>query len=132
MASMVGVMNTFSTQTSMAAPEREAGDAYTVSERRSRRGRLPESRDHSFESTPHPAYGSELSTGGGRLVRALTAMEPTRHPFPVSSTARTIGEQKAKVNTFHGYFTEVHSGSMLLLPVGASGYGAHDALGFSW
>jgi len=58
-------------------------------------------------------------------------MEPTRHPFPVSSTARTIGEQKAKVNTFHGYFTEVHSGSMLLLPVGASGYGAHDALGFS-
>ena len=28
-------------------------------------------------------------------------MEPARHPFPVSSTARTIGEQKAKVNTFH-------------------------------
>src|SRR5438105_1240758 len=69
---------------------------------------LPGSRDHPFESTPHPAYGSELSTGGGRLVRALTAMEPTRHPFPVSSTARTIGEQKAKVNTFHCYFTEVH------------------------
>jgi hypothetical protein len=22
------------------------------------------------KSTPHPAYGSELSTGGGRLVRA--------------------------------------------------------------
>src|SRR5229473_7589854 len=62
-------------------------DAYTVSERRNRRGRLPESRDHSFETTPHPAYGSELSTGGGRLVRALTAMEPARHPFPVSSTA---------------------------------------------
>ncbi len=30
-------------------------------------------------------------------------MEPTRHPFPVSSTARTIGEQKAKVNAFHCY-----------------------------
>ena len=27
-------------------------------------------------------------------------MEPARHPFPVSSTARTIGEQKAKVKTF--------------------------------
>src|SRR5260370_1326101 len=24
----------------------------------------------SCKSTPHPAYGSELSTGGGRLVRA--------------------------------------------------------------
>src|SRR6266851_161010 len=27
-------------------------------------------------------------------------MEPARHPFPVSSTARTIGEQKAKVKAF--------------------------------
>jgi len=41
----------------------------------------------SCKSTPHPAYGSELSTGGGRLVRAWSAMEPARHPFPVSSTA---------------------------------------------
>ena len=47
----------------------------------------PGSRDLSCEPTPHPAYGSELSTGGGRLVRALTAMEAARHPFPVSSTA---------------------------------------------
>src|SRR5260370_39700062 len=30
---MAGVMNTFSTQTSMAAPEREEGCLYTVSER---------------------------------------------------------------------------------------------------
>src|SRR6267143_5009028 len=30
MASMVGVMNTFSTQTSMAAPEREAGRIYCL------------------------------------------------------------------------------------------------------
>jgi hypothetical protein len=29
-------------------------------------------------------------------------MEPARHPFPVSSTARTIGEQKAKVKSFPG------------------------------
>jgi hypothetical protein len=50
-----------------------------------------------FRGDPSPAYGSELSTGGGRLVRAWTAMEPARHLFPVSSTARTIGEQKAKV-----------------------------------
>jgi len=95
------------------------------------------SRDHSFESTPHPAYGSELSTGGGRLVRALTAMEPARHPFPVSSTARTIGEQKAKVNRFHCsllLLTEVRLRLNASLPVGASGrwYGAHDSLGFSW
>src|SRR6266403_51802 len=27
-------------------------------------------------------------------------MESARHPFPVSSTARTIGEQKAKVKVF--------------------------------
>jgi hypothetical protein len=45
-----------------------------------------------FRVDPSPAYGSELSTGGGRLVRALTAMEPsaTRFPFPLPS--RTIGE----------------------------------------
>src|SRR6267143_478447 len=115
MASMVGVVNTFSTQTSMAAPvnfhcdpdpvgvNTGKRDAYTVSERRSRRRRLPESRDHSFELTPHPAYGSELSTGGGRLVRALSAMEPARHPFPVSSTAphyrRTKSESQEDFTT---------------------------------
>src|SRR6266849_8705913 len=94
MASRAGVMNTFSTQTSMAAPEREAGRIYclrAVPTETERAFCVPdgssESRDHSFESTPHPAYGSELSTGGGRLVRALTAMELARHPFPVSSTA---------------------------------------------
>src|SRR6266852_9380053 len=124
---MAGVVNTFSTQltptwsgshviTSMAAPincDRTAvntgkRDAYTVSRavqtEAERAFCVPDgssgSRDHSFELTPHPAYGSELSTGGGRLVRALTAMEPARHPFPVSSTARTIGEQKAKVKEF--------------------------------
>src|SRR6267154_3079196 len=107
MASMARPVNTFS---SMTAPHREAGNLYCHPSGMDRSGARfcvtdgsSGSRDHSFESTPHPAYGSELSTGGGRLVRALTAMEPTRHPFPVSSTARTIGEQKAKVNTFHGY-----------------------------
>src|SRR6267154_1932274 len=104
MASMAGVVNTFSTQTSMAAPinrDRTASvnagkrDAYTVSERwqteaerafvrrwhpgrfyrdvpdgsSGSRGRLACLRQ-AGKSTPHPAYGSELSTGGGRLVRA--------------------------------------------------------------
>src|SRR5713101_7220382 len=94
MASMAGSVNTLSTQTSMAAPSREAGNSYCHPSGMDRSGARfcvtdgsSGSRDHSFESTPHPAYGSELSTGGGRLVRALTAMEPARHPFPVSSTA---------------------------------------------
>jgi len=64
---------------------------------------FPESRDRSFKLTPHPAYGSEFSTGGVQFVRAQRAMEPnaTRFPFPLPS--RTIGEQKAKVKSiFHG------------------------------
>src|SRR5256885_9452561 len=85
MASTAGPVNTFSTQTSMAGPHREAGNLYCHPSGMDRSGARfcvtdgsSGSRDHSFESTPHPAYGSELSTGGGRLVRALTAMEPTR------------------------------------------------------
>ena len=31
---------------------------------------FPESRDRSFKLIPHPAYGSEFSTGGIRFVRA--------------------------------------------------------------
>src|ERR1700704_6443192 len=105
---MGGAMTTFSIRASITAPGNydrttvAAGkrDAYTVSRalqtETERAFCVPDgssgSRDHSLESTPHPAYGSELSTGGGRLVRALAAMEPARHPFPVSSTARTIGE----------------------------------------
>src|SRR5437016_2547437 len=98
MASMAGVMNTFSTQASMAAPSNRDGtavntgkrDAYTVTravqtetERffcapLASRSFLPGRpgwvfgiEGSSCKSTPHPAYGSELSTGGGRLVRAL-------------------------------------------------------------
>src|SRR5260370_28965948 len=97
MVSMAGVMNTFSTQTSMAAPinrDRTAvnkgkRDAYTVSQAvqteaerafcaplasrtflPGRSGWVFGIEGSSCKSTPHPAYGSELSTGGGRLVRA--------------------------------------------------------------
>src|SRR5882762_5026877 len=63
-----------------------------------------------LQPTPHPAYGSEFSTDGNRLVRALegngAGCRFTPHPvlqaagpFPVSSTACTIGEQKAKVKS---------------------------------
>src|SRR5882724_3388915 len=95
MASMGGVMNTFSTQTSMAAPincdrtagqHREAGRLYCIRAKEPTRS-ASGVEGSSCKSTPHPAYGSELSTGGGRLVRAWSAMEAARHPFPVSSTA---------------------------------------------
>jgi hypothetical protein len=49
-----------------------------------------------LQPTPHPAYGSELSTGGGRLVRARSAMEAARHPFPVSSTAPDYRRTKSE------------------------------------
>src|SRR5216684_6490836 len=62
-------------------------DAYTVSRAKKPTRSASGVEGSSCKSTPHPAYGSELSTGGGRLVRALSAMEPARHPFPVSSTA---------------------------------------------
>src|SRR5690348_15564425 len=46
-----------------------------------------------FMRAPGREAGSGVDlTGGGRLVRAWTAMETARHPFPVSSTACTIGE----------------------------------------
>ena len=52
---------------------------------------------------PSPAYGSEFSTDGNRLVRAMEGngagcrftpcpVLQDKGPFPVSSTARTIGE----------------------------------------
>ncbi len=81
---MAGAANTFSTQTSMAAPinrDRTAvnagkRDAYTVTEPACGKQAKEPTRSasgvegSSCKSTPHPAYGSELSTGGGRLVRA--------------------------------------------------------------
>src|ERR1700687_5177989 len=110
MASDAVVGNTLSTQTSMAAPGREAGCIYCFPSEEPLVFIGSESRDHSFESTPHPAYGSEFSTDGNRLVRAIkgngaacrfTPRPVLQHPgpFPVSSTARTIGEQKAKVKS---------------------------------
>src|SRR2546429_8195323 len=105
MASTAGPVNTFSTQTSMAAPHREAGNLYCHPSGMDRSGARfcvtdgsSGSRDHSFESTPHPAYGSEILTGGGPPVRALTAIEPGRHPLPRFSTPPTIAGQKTKVN----------------------------------
>src|SRR5260370_10843803 len=96
---MAGATNTFSTQTSIAAPGREAGCLYCLRAKEP----IPSAsgvEGSSCKLTPHPAYGSELATGGGRLVRAFSAMEPARRPSPVSSTARTIDEQKAKVKAF--------------------------------
>ena len=49
-----------------------------------------------LRADPSPAYGSESSTGGGRLVRALAAMETARHPFPVSSTAPHYRRRKSE------------------------------------
>jgi len=77
----------------------------------------PGSRDLSCEPTPHPAYGSEFSTDGNRLVRAREgngagcrftprpvlpcfAGLRTRGRFPFPLPPRTIGEQKAKVKAF--------------------------------
>src|SRR2546421_10377313 len=103
MASTAGPVNTFSTQTSMAAPHREAGNLYCHPSGMDRSGARfcvtdgsSGSRDHSFESTPHPAYGSELLTGGGRLVGGLAAMVPPRRPRPASSTARPIRGEKTE------------------------------------
>src|SRR5215471_13191805 len=59
---------------------------------------------------PSPAYGLESSTGGGRLVRALAAMEAARHPFPVSSTAphyRRIKSESQVRNRQHLRFGRV-------------------------
>src|SRR5260370_13486775 len=106
MASMAGVMNTFSTQTSMAvAPINRDRKAVTAGKGQGLLGEPVGSgvgnskinssgakarlmlltlmsdlkvrppvvfgiEGSSCRSTPHPAYGSELSTGGGRLVRA--------------------------------------------------------------
>src|SRR5437660_3362831 len=99
--STAGVKTALSTQTSMAAPsnrDRTAvstgkRDAYTVSRaclRMQAKKPTPSAsgvEGSSSKSTPHHAYGSELSTGGGRLLTAWSAMEPARHPLPVSSTA---------------------------------------------
>jgi len=49
-----------------------------------------------LRADPSPAYGSESSTGGGRLVRALAAMETARHPFPVSSTTPHYRRRKSE------------------------------------
>ena len=86
----------------------------------------PGSRDLSCEPTPHPAYGSEFSTDGNRLVRATNgngagcrftprpvlpcfAGLRTRGRFPFPLPPGIIGEQKAKVkciqNLAVGQFT---------------------------
>src|SRR5262249_11093495 len=45
-------------------------------------------------------HGTRFSTGGGRLVRAWTAMETARHPFPVSSTAPHYRRIKSECQDF--------------------------------
>src|SRR5260370_17149313 len=82
---MAGATNTFSTQTSIAAPGREAGCLYCLRAKEPTRS-ASGVEGSSCKLTPHPAYGSELSTGGGRLVKAFSAMEPARRLSPVSST----------------------------------------------
>ncbi len=71
----------------------------------------PGSRDLSCEPTPHPAYGSEFSTDGNRLVRATNGngagcrftpcpvlQDPG--PFPVSSTAPHYRRTKSESQGF--------------------------------
>ena len=80
---MGGAVNTFSTQTSMAAPgdfhcdpdrvgvNAEKRDAYTVIRAKKPTRSASGVEGSSCKSTPHPAYGSELSTGGGRPRESL-------------------------------------------------------------
>src|SRR5713101_5537977 len=79
----------------------------------------PGLRDLSFEPTPHPAYGSEVSTDGNRLVRArkgngagcrftprpvfaLFCRTQDPGPFPVSSTAPHYRRTKSESQEHFG------------------------------
>src|SRR5260370_33394385 len=102
---MAGVVNTCATQTSMAAPvncgrkavNKGKRDAYTVSERGGRRGRLPESRDRLASRPLTPLMARNFQ----RAVAA--SCEPTRQwrgratRFPVPLTPRHLSEIKTKV-----------------------------------
>src|SRR5215467_14485447 len=109
MVAMAGLKATelwFSTQTSMAAPGREADKVYSASLR---------DRGIALATDPSPAYGSEFSTGGGRLVRALAAMETAHHPFPVSSTAPHYRRIKSESQAELYHYPKLGVGRPLIL-----------------
>src|SRR5260370_30429053 len=107
---MEGVMNTFSTQTSMAAPvnfhwdpdpvgvSTGKRDAYTVSERRSRLRRRPESRDRlaSRPLTPLTARNFQRAAADSCEPTRQWNRRPTRFPPPLPPPP--ISAQKTKDN----------------------------------
>src|SRR5712664_3585807 len=92
--------------------QREAGCLYCFP----REGRWlssARSRGIVLQPTPHPAYGSEFSTDGNRLVRALEGngagcrftprpVLQAAGPFPVSSTAPHYRRTKSESQGFFG------------------------------